>query len=187
VPSHDTSAADEQALSSRQIELPPMPPAPATNDPEPAASVVQKSVPAVVGSVVNEDVPNAPVVQVNSMVDAAQHEAAVHDSVHEPDRKDDAKSATFSPLRALLLIPGALAFSGLFAFAVFPSGLRRRIYARRGSEGGTTAQDEMPAKFNDAIAEPSLPDPQMEIPEELKRNLQQVLQTLEAQVHENAA
>jgi hypothetical protein len=45
----------------------------------------------------------------------------------------------------------------------------------------------MPAEFNDAVAEPSLPDPQIEIPEELKRNLQHVLQTLEAQVHENAA
>jgi hypothetical protein len=124
-PSHDTSAADAQALSSRRIELPPMPPAPASNDPKPAASVVQKSVPAAAGSVVNEDVPNAPVVQVNSMVDAAQHETAVHNSaqVHDPDRKDDAKSATFSPVRALLSHPGSISIQRAFCFRRFSVGL----------------------------------------------------------------
>jgi hypothetical protein len=57
----------------------------------------------------------------------------------------------------------------------------------RGGEaqkGAPTAQDEMPAQFYDAVAEPSLLDSQIEMPEELKRNLQQVLQTLEAQVYE---
>jgi hypothetical protein len=163
-----------------------MPPAPVSSDPEPTASVVQESVPAAAGSVVNGDVQNVPVVQVISTIDTAQGDEALDGStqVHDPDRKkDDAESATFSPVRALLLIPAALA-CGLFAFAVFPSGLRRQIYAwRPGSQKGTTAQDEVTAKFNDAIAEPNLPDPQIEISEELKRNLLQILQTLEAQVH----
>ncbi len=185
-----TSAADEQALSSSQIELPPMPPAPVSSDPEPAASVAQKSVSAAAGSVENDDVPNTPVVQPNSMIDTAQADSGfdVSAQVRDPDRKDIAKSATFIPMRALVLIPAALAFSGLFAFAVFPSGLRRQIYARRwGAKAETTAQEEIPATFHDAMVEPDPSDPQIEIPEELKRNLEQVLQTLKAQVHGESA
>jgi hypothetical protein len=186
--SSDISAADEQSSSLRQIELPPMP-EPVSTDPEPAASVAQKSVPAA-ASVMKEDVPDAPIVQVNSTIDAAQPDAAPRVSAQgrHPDRKDAAESAPFRPVRVVLLVPAALAFSGLFAFAVFPSGLRRQICAwRRGSQGQSTEQDEMPANFNDAIAEPNLPDPQIEISEGLKRNLQQVLQTLEAQVQRNLA
>ncbi len=185
-----TSAADEQALSSSQIELPPMPPAPVSSDPEPAASVAQKSVSAAAGSVENDDVPNTPVVQPNSMIDTAQADSGfdVSAQVRDPDRKDIAKSATFIPMRALVLIPAALAFSGLFAFAVFPSGLRRQSYGRRwGTKAETPVQEEIPATFHNAMAEPDLPDPRIEIPEELKRNLHHVLQTLDAQVHGNPA
>ncbi len=167
-----------------------MPPAPVSSDPEPAASVVQTSAPAAAGNVENGEVPNAPVVQVNSRIEAARADAKfdISAQVRDPDRNDDAELAAFSPGRALLLIPAALAFTSLFAFAVFPSGLRRQIYTRRwGAKAKTTVQEEIPANFHNAMAEPDLTDPQIEIPEELKRKLHHVLQTLEAQVHGNPA
>jgi hypothetical protein len=77
-----------------------------------------------------------------------------------------ARSATLTPIRLLLLIPAALALIGFLAFAVVPARLRRLIYAgRRGS-----------------TAEPSRSAPQIGMPDELTRNLREVLQTLEAQL-----
>jgi hypothetical protein len=88
-------------------------------------------------------------------------------SVYQADATNSvARSATFTPIRVLLLISTALALIGLLAFAVVPARLRRLIYAgRRGS-----------------IAEPIRSAPQMGMPDELKRNLRDVLQTLEAQL-----
>jgi hypothetical protein len=147
--------------------------------------MVQKSVPAAADSIENDDEPNAPVVHVNSTIDATQ--ADVSAQVRDPNRKDDAESATFGP-HALLLIPAALAFTSVFAFAVFPAGLRRQIHARGwGARTETTVQEVIPANSHNAMAEPDLSGPQIEIPEELKRRLQQVLQTLEAQVERNLA
>ena len=40
----------------------------------------------------------------------------------------------------------------------------------------------MSPSFNDTIAEPNRPAPQVDIPDEFKQNLRQVLQTLETQL-----
>ena len=89
------------------------------------------------------------------------------------DQATIARSATFPPTRLLLLIPAALALIGFLAFAVVPARLRRLIYAgRRSSTSVATA----------APNGPSRPAQQIGMPDELKRNLREVLQTLEAQL-----
>ena len=100
-----------------------------------------------------------------------------------------ASPASFTPIRVLLVIPAALALTGILAFAVFPSRLRRRIYASRGgsNRNAITEQDEIVPRFNKAIATPNLPDAQIHTPDELKQNLRQVLQTLEAQLRGDVA
>jgi hypothetical protein len=85
----------------------------------------------------------------------------------------DARSATFTPIRVLLLIPAALAFIGILAFAVVPARLRRLINA--GRRGSTSVAVTVPNG-------PSRRAQQIGMPDELKRNLREVLQTLEAQL-----
>jgi hypothetical protein len=132
------SATDEQPTSSDKPELPPTPSPPVVSGPELSASVVEKS----------------------GAASAALNVSAVQ------DQATVAHSATFTPMRVLLLIPAALALIGVLAFAVVPARFRRLVYAgRRGS-----------------IAEPIRSTPQIGMPDELKRNLRQVLQTLEAQL-----
>ncbi len=102
------------------------------------------------------------------------------------ETQDSAKSATTPPIR-VLLIPAALALAGVVAFAAFPSGLRRQIYAARWRSNwdAITAQEKMPPNFNNADADRNLPAPQINMSNELKGNLRQVLQTLDAQLQED--
>ena len=191
------SATDNQPWASRQIDLAPVPSWPVNSDPEPAASVVQNSVPATADSVIKEDVLDAPVLQVQSITNSAQADAATNSAEADAaletspqgrvaETKDSAKSATIPPIR-VLLIPAALALAGVVAFAAFPSGLRRQIYAVRWRSNwdAITAQEKMPPNFNNADADPNLPAPQINMSNELKGNLRQVLQTLEAQLQED--
>jgi hypothetical protein len=85
----------------------------------------------------------------------------------------------------LLIVPAVLAFAGVFARVVFSSAFgRQRIEVRqRGSDWGAGIADlrQSPIRFNSKIAAP--PDqllPQIEMPEDLKQTLRQVLQSLEA-------
>jgi hypothetical protein len=84
-----------------------------------------------------------------------------------------AHSATFTPIRVLLLIPTALALIGFLAFAVAPARLRRLINAGRRSSTSVAVTAPNGA---------SRPAPQVGMPDELRRNLREVLQTLEAQL-----
>jgi hypothetical protein len=146
-----------------------MPSAPAVSDPAPSGAVVQKSVPE-----------SAPSFKENVQDVSPQTAADRPDAVTQ----STADSATLPPIRVLLFIPAALALAGILAFAVFPSGLLRRIYARRrgSNRDAFAARKEVFPSFNKAVAEPNLPDAQIHTPDELKRNLRQVLQTLEGQL-----
>jgi hypothetical protein len=95
-----------------------------------------------------------------------------------------AKPTTPASTRMLLIVPAVLAFAGVFARVVFSSAFgRQRIDARqRGSDWGAGIADlrQSPIRFNNKIAAPDQPLPQIEMPEDLKQTLRQVLQSLEA-------
>jgi hypothetical protein len=118
--------------------------------------------------------------------DSAPADSSPQTAVYRVDAattKSTADQATFAPTRVLLLIPAALALIGVLVFAVIPSRLRRLISAGRwgSSSAATTAQEKMPPSFNDTIAKLNRPA-QVDIPDEFKQNLRQVLQTLETQL-----
>jgi hypothetical protein len=95
-----------------------------------------------------------------------------------------AKPTTPASTRMLLIVPAVLAFAGVFARVVFSSAVgRQRIVVRqRGSDWGAGIADlrQSPIRFNNKIAAPDQPLPQIEMPEDLKQTLRQVLQSLEA-------
>jgi len=125
--------------------------------------------------------PSEPTTTASALADSSPQTAGYQTDVVT---KDAADQATFTPMRVLLLIPAVLALAGVLAFALVPSRLRRRIYAGRwgSSSAATSAQEKMFPRFNDTIAEPDGAAPQFDMPDEFKRNLRQVLQTLEAQL-----
>ena len=97
---------------------------------------------------------------------------------------ETAKPTTPASTRMLLIVPAVLAFAGVFARVVFSSAFgRQRIDVRqRGSDWGAGIADlrQSPIRFNNKIAAPDQPLPQIEMPEDLKQTLRQVLQSLEA-------
>jgi hypothetical protein len=97
---------------------------------------------------------------------------------------ETAKPTTPASTRMLLIVPAVLAFAGVFARVVFSSAFgRQRIDVRqRASDWGAGIADlrQSPIRFNNKIAAPDQPLPQIEMPEDLKQTLRQVLQSLEA-------
>jgi hypothetical protein len=97
---------------------------------------------------------------------------------------ETAKPTTPASTRMLLIVPAVLAFAGVFARVVFSSAFgRQRIDVRqRGPDWGAGIADlrQSPIRFNNKIAAPDQPLPQIEMPEDLKQTLRQVLQSLEA-------
>jgi hypothetical protein len=97
---------------------------------------------------------------------------------------ETAKPTTPASTRMLLIVPAVLAFAGVFARVAFSSAFgRQRIDVRqRGSDWGAGIADlrQFPIRFNNKIAAPDQPLPQIEMPEDLKQTLRQVLQSLEA-------
>ena len=99
--------------------------------------------------------------------------------------KEAAKSAASKSSRMFLLVPAALAFAGVLARVIFSSAFGRRpieevqTVAGRGA-GVTGARHRLPPKLNLTTAEPDRHVPQIEMPEDLKQSLRQVLQALEA-------
>ena len=97
---------------------------------------------------------------------------------------ETAKPTTPASTHMLLIVPAVLAFAGVFARVVFSSAFgRQRIdVRRRGSDWGAGIADlrQSPIRFNNKIAAPDQPLPQIEMPEDLKQTLRQVLQSLEA-------
>ena len=97
---------------------------------------------------------------------------------------ETAKPTTPASTRMLLIVPAVLAFAGVFARVVFSSAFgRQRIDVRqRGSDWGAGIADlrQSPIRFNNKIATPDQPLPQIEMPEDLKQTLRQVLQSLES-------
>ena len=95
-----------------------------------------------------------------------------------------AKPTTPASTRMLLIVPAVLAFAGVFARVVFSSafGRQRIVVRQRGSDWGAGIADlrQSPIRFNNKIAAPDQPLPQIEMPEDLKQTLRQVLQSLEA-------
>jgi hypothetical protein len=84
----------------------------------------------------------------------------------------------------LLLVPATLAFAGVLARVIFSSAFGRRLNdgPQRGSEWGAEIADlrQLPIRFNNTTAAPDQPLPQIEMPDDLKETLRQVLQSLEA-------
>jgi hypothetical protein len=97
---------------------------------------------------------------------------------------ETAKPTTPASTRMLLIVPAVLAFAGVFSRVVFSSAFgRQRIDVRqRASDWGAGIADlrQSPIRFNNKIAAPDQPLPQIEMPEDLKQTLRQVLQSLEA-------
>jgi hypothetical protein len=176
-------AADEQPTSLDKPNLPSMPSPAAVSNSGMSDSTGENSGPASAVSF-NEAAsaaPSEPTTTASALADSSPQTAGYQTDVVT---KDAADQATFTPMRVLLLIPAVLALAGVLAFALVPSRLRRRIYAGRwgSSSAATSAQEKMFPRFNDTIAEPDGAAPQFDMPDEFKRNLRQVLQTLEAQL-----
>jgi len=96
-----------------------------------------------------------------------------------------AKSAASKSSRMFLLVPAALAFAGVLARVIFSSAFGRRpieeVQTVAGWEAGVTgARHRLPPKLNLTTAEPDRPAPQIEMPEDLRQSLRQVLQALDA-------
>ncbi len=180
------STADEQPASSDKTDLLPMPSPAVVGDPEPAAAAVENSSLASTASFKQNGQDIAAVQGQSTNPDKAVADTSPQPSAYRADdaTQSTAGSATFSPIRVALLIPAVLALTGVIVFAALPSRLRNRIHTRRwGSDSDAiTAQQKMSPSSNDAIVEPNWPAAQIDMSDELKRNLRAVLQTLEAQI-----
>jgi hypothetical protein len=180
------SAADEQPTSLEKTDLSPMPSAPVINDPGASASVIENSGPTSAMSVTENVQDVSPVQGQSTITDQAQSASSPQTTVYQGDAATESAvhATTFTPIRVLLLIPAALALIGVLAFAVLPSRFRRWVYAGRwaSNSGAINTREEASLSFNHAIAEPNRPTSQIDMSDELKRNLRQVLQTLEAQL-----
>jgi hypothetical protein len=94
--------------------------------------------------------------------------------------REAAKSAESKPSRMLLLVPAALAFAGVLARVIFSSAFGRRPTEEvQHGTGVAVAGHRLPPKLSLGIAEPDRPVPQIEMPEDLRQTLRQVLQSLE--------
>ncbi len=181
----ESNAADKQPTSSDKTGLALVPSVPVISDADRPASEGEKSNPV---STVSFRQPGQDVspVQGQPMAESAPADSAPETAADQSDAatKSTAGSTPFTPNRVLLLIATALALIGVIAFAVFPSRLRNRIYTNRRNSNSDiiTAQRKTPPSSNMAIAEPDQPASQIEMPDELKRNLRAVLQTLETQL-----
>jgi hypothetical protein len=99
--------------------------------------------------------------------------------------REAAKSAESKPSRMLLFVPAALAFAGVLARVIFSSAFGRRPTEEAEQVAGLGAgaagsRHRLPPKLSPGTAEPDRPGPQIEIPEDLRQTLRQVLQSLEA-------
>jgi hypothetical protein len=98
--------------------------------------------------------------------------------------KEAAKSAASKSSRMLLLVPAALAFAGVLARVIFSSAFGRRPteeveqVADLGA-GAAGLRHRLPPKLRLGTAEPDRSVPQIEMPEDLRQTLRQVLQSLE--------
>jgi hypothetical protein len=98
--------------------------------------------------------------------------------------REAAKSAAPKPSRMLLLVPAALAVAGVLARVIFSSAFGRRqteeVEQVAGLGAGAAApRHRLPPKLSLRTAEPDLFVPQIEMPEDLRQTLRQVLQSLE--------
>jgi hypothetical protein len=94
--------------------------------------------------------------------------------------REAAKSAESKPSRMLLLVPAALAFAGVLARVIFSSAFGRRPTEEvQHGAGVTVARHRLPPKLSLGTAEPDRSVPQIEMPEDLRQTLRQVLQSLE--------
>jgi hypothetical protein len=85
----------------------------------------------------------------------------------------------------LLLVPAALAFAGVLARVIFSSAFGRRQTEEVEQVAGLGAaaaapRHRLPPKLSLGTAEPDRSVPQIEMPEDLRQTLRQVLQSLEA-------
>ena len=98
--------------------------------------------------------------------------------------REAAKSAGSKPSRMLLLVPAALAFAGVLARVIFSSAFGRRQTEEVEQVAGLGAaaaapRHRLPPKLSLGTAEPDRSVPQIEMPEDLRQTLRQVLQSLE--------
>jgi hypothetical protein len=98
--------------------------------------------------------------------------------------REAAKSAESKPSRMLLLVPAALAFAGVLARVIFSSAFGRRPIEEVEQVAGLGAgavgpRYRLPPKLSLGAAEPDRPVPEIEMPEDLRQTLRQVLQSLE--------
>jgi hypothetical protein len=180
----DQSAPAEQA-EPEMPETPPTQAAGSANDPAPTVAFVARTSdpPATTNEQTTTDRRGVPS---ESTATAPQADAG-GDSAGEAAQaiaKETAKSAAAVPPRMLLLVPAALAFAGVLARVIFSSAFGRRQDdgPQRGSGWGADIADlrQLPIRFNTKIAAAEPPVPQIEMPEDLKQTLRQVLQSLEA-------
>jgi hypothetical protein len=180
------SAVDEQAAALDKTALPSPPSPRVVSDPGASASVIDNSGPAPAVSVKGNAPDGSPAPGQSATTGSAPADSSSQAAIYRADATatSTARVTTSGLVRVLLLIPAALALIGVLAFAVLPSRLRRRIYTGRwsASSDAINAPAETSPRFNHAIAEPNRPAPQVGMSDELKRNLRQVLQTLEAQL-----
>jgi hypothetical protein len=180
------SAVDEQPASSDGIDPQATPSAPVVSEPGASASVVEYSGPASAVSFKENARDASPTQSRSTITDLARADLSPQTTVDRADATTESAvyATTFTPIRVLLLILGALALIGVLAFAVFPSRLRRRIHTGRWAlnPDAINAHEEASLSFNRAITEPNQLAPQIDMSDEVRRNLRQVLQTLEAQL-----
>jgi hypothetical protein len=97
--------------------------------------------------------------------------------------KESVASATFVPPRMLLLVLAALALAGVLGRAIFSLAFGRRqgrVDQRSPNWGADVADERVAPNFNTIVASDRV-IPQIEIPDDLKKTLRQVLQSLEVQ------
>jgi hypothetical protein len=180
------SAADEQPTSFDQTDLSTMPSAPGS-DPGTSTPAIQYSGPASAVSVTESGRDVSAAQGQSTITDQGLRDPSPQTTVYRADDTTESavRSTTFTPIHVLLLIAIALALTGVLAFAIFPSRLRRWISAFRAASstsGAIDAHEAASLNLNHAIAEPNRPAAQFDMTDELKQNLRQVLQTLEAQL-----
>jgi hypothetical protein len=185
------SAAGEQQKPSEQIEGPPMPalPAIAAGDPAtPEALVAQTSDPRTTTIAVQREkfLMDVSAVQAHSATESLEAHAGAEAEVRPATvKKDTVKSAKIPPVLVLVVGPAALAFACVLVHAIFPAPFgRRQVHVdRRDANWGATVQSERaPTDVKSAISAPDQPTAQIGLPDDLKRKLQQILQSIEVRV-----
>jgi hypothetical protein len=182
-----TSVADEQPKPSEEVEEPPMPAPPSLALSAPTnvdAMMAQTSDPRTTTVVVQDEkfATDFSVVQAHSTTEPREIRAKTEPQLqrHTIIPKDSPTSGIIRPALLFVFVPAGFALAYVLV-AIFPPPFRRlAVQVDRGCVHWDVENKLLPTNVKSALSTPDQPAGRIELPDDLKSKLRQVLQSLES-------